>query len=74
MTGALFPAGTKIFLCSVQRGSGVHSAPQRLGTGGAMLEPYHFRPSCVEVKNGGAMPQLPLHLHDVVLNYLIHYA
>jgi hypothetical protein len=33
-------------------------------------EADHSPPSSTKIKNGGAIPPLPIHLHGIVLNYL----
>jgi hypothetical protein len=74
-----FPAGTRDFslLHNVQNGSGSHPTPLQwvpeLFPPGAKRqgrEVDHLFPSSAEVKNGEAVPPLPLRLHVVVLNEL----
>jgi hypothetical protein len=73
-----FPAGAIFFLLhSVQTGCGARPVSYPMGTGGFSRgakrqgrEADHSLPSSAEVKNGGAIPLLPIRLHGVVLNYL----
>jgi hypothetical protein len=71
-----FPMKGKIFFIYIQRAdqlwggpsllySALSSSVKRLGR-----EADHSRPSSAEVKNGGAIPPLPIRLHGVVLNWL----
>jgi hypothetical protein len=57
-------------LHSIQIGSGAHRATYPMGTGVTRLwrEADHSPPSSAEVKNGGAIPPLPVRLHGVVLH------
>jgi hypothetical protein len=66
--GVRFPAGASDFslLHSVQTGSGAHPYSYPIGTAGSFggikrpgREADHSPPFSVEVKNGGAIPQLP---------------
>jgi hypothetical protein len=56
-------------------GCGAHPTSHPVGTGGFFsrvkrqgLEADHSPPSNAEVKNGGAVPPVPIRLHGVVLN------
>jgi hypothetical protein len=60
-------------LQSVQTVSGAHPSSYPMGTGRVMrarCEAHHSPPSSVEVKNGGAIPPLPVSIHGMVLNQL----
>jgi hypothetical protein len=59
----------------VQTGSGAHPTFHPMGTRSFFpgvkrqgREANHSPPSNTEVKNGGAVPPFPMHLHGVVLN------
>jgi hypothetical protein len=65
--------GEVLFLLhSVQTGSEAHPAPYTMGTGDftprVKREADHSPSSSAEVKNGGAIPPLPLRLYGMVLN------
>jgi hypothetical protein len=75
----LFPAGARDFslLHSVQARSESTQPPIQWGPGALSpgikrpgLEADHSSPSSEEVKNGGAIPPLPIRLYGVVLNKL----
>jgi hypothetical protein len=76
--GFQFPAKARFsFPHSVQTGSGGHPASYSMGTGAISqglkrqrLEIVHSPPSSAKVKNSGAIPSLPIRLHDVMLHYL----
>jgi hypothetical protein len=79
MTGVRHLAGVRNFslLHSIQTGFGAHSASNLMGTGDSPAvskrsgcEAYHSLQSSAEVKNGGAIPPLPIHLYGVGLNKL----
>jgi hypothetical protein len=76
--GVRFLGGARDFslLHSVQTGSRAHPVSYPVGTGALSSEvnrpgreTHHSPPSGAEVKNGGAIPPLPIRLHGVVLNY-----
>jgi hypothetical protein len=72
MNRVQFPAGGREFslLHSIHTGCGAHPASHPVGIGGSFLMPEgdHSPPSNAKVKNGGAIPPLPIHLNGVVLN------
>jgi hypothetical protein len=78
-TGVQFPAGPRdsALLQSVQTGSEANPVSYTMGNGVISLrvmrqrrESDHTPPSSAVVKNGRAIPSLPISLHDMVLNYL----
>jgi hypothetical protein len=73
------PGRGKILLLSItsRLGLGSTQSPIQWVPGAVTLgvkrqerEVDHSLPSCVQVKNGGAIPPLPIRLYDVVLNEL----
>jgi hypothetical protein len=75
--GVPLPAGAGIFLfCSASRSAlGPTQSPIQRITGPVSpgethpeREADHSPPSSAEIKNGGAIPPLPIRLHGLVLN------
>jgi hypothetical protein len=76
--GVRFPTGARDFslVHSVQTGSATPSALYIMGTGGSLSvsvkrpgrEADQSLPSSTEIKNGRAIPPLPIRVHGVVLN------
>jgi hypothetical protein len=73
------PSRGKRFFSSVQTNAGAHISSYMIGTGGSFPRgkaggawswPDHSPPRAevAKVKNGGAIPSLPIHLQAVMLN------
>jgi hypothetical protein len=78
MAAVRFPSGARLLLLhSIQIGSDAHPASYPMGTEGFSpgvkqpgREANNSPPSSTEVKNGGAIPPLPICHHGVMLNKL----
>jgi hypothetical protein len=64
-------------LCSIQTGSGPHSSSYPIAAGAVSpcvkrhwIEADNTPPSSVEIKNGGAIPPIPIRLYGMVLDEL----